>query len=127
MEGSRRKVENCTGAEAINLESGCALLMIRGFSFLLLGCLLGTPLRGQRAVTPVESIQVAEGFSVERLYSVPRSRQGSWVAMCMDDKGRLITSDQYGSLYRFAPPPAGKLLDPAAIERIDLPLSLIHI
>ena len=122
MEGSSRKVENCTGAEAINLESGCALLMIRGFSFLLLGCLLGTPLRGQRAVTPVESIQVAEGFSVERLYSVPRSRQGSWVAMCMDDKGRLITSDQYGSLYRFAPPPAGKLLDPAAIERIDLPI-----
>ncbi len=96
--------------------------MTRGLPFFLLGYLLGAPLNGQQTATPVERIRVAEGFSVELLYSVPRAKQGSWVAMCQDDKGRLITSDQYGSLYRFAPPPPGKPLDPSSIERIDLPV-----
>ena len=96
--------------------------MTRCLIFFSLGYLLGAPLNGQRTATPVERIRVAEGFSVELLYSVPRAKQGSWVAMCQDDKGRLITSDQYGGLYRFAPPPPGKPLDPASIERIDLPV-----
>ncbi|MBL8898084.1 MAG: DUF1080 domain-containing protein [Planctomycetes bacterium] len=49
--------------------------------------------------TPAEAIQVPPGFAVERLYSVPRE-QGSWVSLVVDPKGRLIASDQYGSLYR---------------------------
>jgi hypothetical protein len=48
--------------------------------------------------TPVEAIKLKEGFQVELLYSVPKADQGSWVAMTQDDKGRLIVSDQYGSL-----------------------------
>ena len=104
------------------MESRLDLLMTRCLIFFSLGYLLGAPLNGQRTATPVERIRVAEGFSVELLYSVPRAKQGSWVAMCQDDKGRLITSDQYGGLYRFAPPPPGKPLDPASIERIDLPV-----
>jgi putative heme-binding domain-containing protein len=119
---SRIQGDNYTGAEAINLESRPDPLMTRYLTFLVLGHLLGAPLNGQRTATPVERIRVAEGFSVERLYSVPRAKQGSWVAMCQDDKGRLITSDQYGSLYRFAPPPLGQELNPASIERIDLPV-----
>ena len=54
--------------------------------------------------TPVEDLKVAKGFNVELLYSVPKDEQGSWVNMCVDPKGRLIVSDQYGSLYRVTPP-----------------------
>ena len=40
------------------------------------------------------------------------------MAMCMDDKNRLIVSDQYGGIYRFPVPPAGERVDPASIEQI---------
>lgn len=53
--------------------------------------------------TPVERLKVKKDFKVELLYSVPQG-QGSWVAMTVDPKGRLITSDQYGKLYRVTPP-----------------------
>ena len=58
----------------------------------------------QPTATPVDRMKVAEGFEVELLYSVPKDKQGSWVNMCVDPKGRLIVSDQYGSLYRVTPP-----------------------
>lgn len=72
----------------------------------------------QRSATPPERVNIADGFEIELLYSVPRDEQGSWVAMCQDDKGRLIVSDQYGGLYRFPIPPLGEKLDPASIEPI---------
>ena len=55
---------------------------------------------------------------VELLYTVPKAIQGSWVAMCHDDKGRIIVSDQFGGLYRFKPPAPGKVLQAADIEAI---------
>lgn len=58
----------------------------------------------QPTATPVDRMKVAAGFQVELLYSVPKDLQGSWVNMCVDPKGRLIVSDQYGSLYRVTPP-----------------------
>lgn len=54
--------------------------------------------------TPIDMLKVAKGFDVELLYSVPKDESGSWVNMCHDPKGRLIVSDQYGSLYRLTPP-----------------------
>ena len=45
-------------------------------------------------------IQVPEGFEATMLYSPTEHGQGSWVSLTYDDKGRLITSDQYGRLYR---------------------------
>ncbi|HIK96171.1 MAG TPA: c-type cytochrome [Planctomycetes bacterium] len=54
--------------------------------------------------TPAESVTVLKGFEVELLYSVPMAEQGSWVSLTVDPKGRLITSDQYGKLYRITPP-----------------------
>jgi len=51
------------------------------------------------ATTP-DAITTLPGFKVELLYSVPKNEQGSWVNMCFDDKGRIITSDQNGILYR---------------------------
>ena len=57
--------------------------------------------------TPADTFKVAKGFKVELLYSVPKETEGSWVNLCVDPKGRLITSDQYGPLYRITVPPLG--------------------
>jgi len=47
------------------------------------------------------AIKVAKGFKADLLYTVPKGQQGSWVAICADDKGRLIASDQGNKgLYR---------------------------
>ncbi|HSQ56468.1 MAG TPA: c-type cytochrome [Gemmata sp.] len=67
--------------------------------------------------TDPATMKIAKGFKVELLYSVPKDAQGSWVSMCVDDKGRLIVSDQYGALYRFTPPPLGNT-DGAKLEKI---------
>ncbi len=44
--------------------------------------------------TDIRGLSVAKGFKVETVYSVPKVTQGSWVSMTIDDKGRLIASDQ---------------------------------
>lgn len=64
------------------------------------------PLREPEATSP-KDMKIAKGFQVELLYSVPKGQQGSWVNMCHDPKGRLIVSDQYGSLYRVTPAQIG--------------------
>ena len=68
--------------------------------------------------TPVDRIKLPDGFQIELLYSVPEENQGSWVAMCHDNKGRLIVSAQYGGLFRFPVPKPGEKLSPAAVEQI---------
>lgn len=62
---------------------------------------------------PAESIAASEitvpkGFKVEKLYNVPKDQEGSWVALTVDPKGRLIACDQYGSIYRMSVPAIGK-------------------
>ncbi len=76
----------------------------------------------ENKATPLERIKVMKDFKAELLYSVPAGEQGSWVNLCTDGKGRIIASDQYGALYRFAPPSLGKPLDPATIEKIPAPI-----
>ncbi|QDU98071.1 family 16 glycoside hydrolase [Lignipirellula cremea] len=78
------------------------------------------PLREPTA-TAADSLKLPAGFHAELLYSVPKAEQGSWVNMCVDPKGRLIVSDQYGSLYRVTPPPIGVQQEPK-IEKIDVPI-----
>jgi putative heme-binding domain-containing protein len=73
---------------------------------------------GENKATPAERIKAPPGFKVELLHSVPAETQGSWVNLCVDPKGRIIASDQYGGLYRFAPPAPGEPLDPARIEKM---------
>jgi len=73
------------------------------------------------SATPIASLKVAKDFKVELLYTVPKGVEGSWVAMCVDPKGRLIVSDQYGKLYRLTTPPLGTS-DGLKLELIDLPL-----
>jgi putative heme-binding domain-containing protein len=60
---------------------------------------------GNATATLAEAITTLPGFRVELLYSVPKAKQGSWVSMTPDPKGRLIVSDQYGTLYRVTPGP----------------------
>lgn len=56
-----------------------------------------------------EGLTVKEGFLVEKLYTVPKDTQGSWVALCAGPDGSLFASDQYKnkegrSLYQIKPP-----------------------
>ncbi|MGL6076670.1 MAG: c-type cytochrome [Fimbriiglobus sp.] len=68
--------------------------------------------------TPAKTLKVAKGFEVDLVYSVPKESEGSWVNLCVDPKGRLITSDQYGALYRIT------LSEPAKIEKIPIELGM---
>ncbi len=74
------------------------------------------------AATPAESLKVKKDFKVELLYSVPRDKHGSWVNLCVDPRGRLITSDQYGPLYRITPPAPGAPASDTKVEKIPVPL-----
>ena len=84
------------------------------------------PAIGENKATPVSRITKPEGFEVELLYSVPGVEQGSWVALCNDDKGRIYASDQYGALYRFAPPAPGQPLKPEDVRKLPLEIRAIN-
>ncbi|WP_254510584.1 c-type cytochrome [Anatilimnocola floriformis] len=73
---------------------------------------------GQLA-TATSAITTLPGFEVEMVYSVPKGDQGSWVSMTVDQKGRLITSDQGGSLYRVTP---GKTTEETKVEKLSVPI-----
>ncbi len=75
-----------------------------------------------QTATPADTLKVAKGFKAELLYSVPKDVQGSWVNMCVDPKGRLIVSDQYGGLFRVTPPPIGGSAGETRVEKIPVPL-----
>ncbi|MEJ6602389.1 MAG: hypothetical protein QNL51_07425, partial [Opitutaceae bacterium] len=66
-------------------------------------------------------LEVADGFQVDLLYTVPKEEQGSWVGITYDDKGRLITTDQYGGLYRITLPALGSTAEPT-VEQLDITL-----
>jgi len=84
------------------------------------------PAVGENKATPVERIKVPEGFKVELIYSVPGEEQGSWVALCHDDKGRIYASDQYGALYRFNPPAPGGALKPSDVTKVPVEIRAIN-
>lgn len=81
---------------------------------------------GENIATPVGRIKAPAGFKVELLYSIPGSEQGSWVALCADDKGRIYASDQYGELYRFPAPAAGEPLKAADIKKMPVNIRAIN-
>ena len=69
--------------------------------------------------TPAENITTLPGFKVERLYSVPKETENSWVAMTSDPKGRLIVSGENGPMFRVT---VGKAEADTKVEPIDVPL-----
>lgn len=94
-----------------------ALLLTLAMTFPGAGAGEGGP---QPMATPPESIRMAKDFKVEQLYNVPKDREGSWVCMCVDPKGRLITSDQYGGLYRITVPKPGGDASETKVEKINV-------
>lgn len=68
----------------------------------------------------IDKLKLPEGFLVDHLYSPGDNKQGSWVAMTFDDKGRLIVSDQFGFLYRLQLPAIGGDSAAFKIERLNI-------
>jgi putative heme-binding domain-containing protein len=85
--------------------------MIRVYILLSLAacfsCSLKPSEQNARSNPKIDKLKVPDGFRVEHLYSPSEKMNGSWVSMAFDDKGRLITSDQYGALYRIELSPLG--------------------
>lgn len=67
----------------------------------------------------INKLKLPADFKVDHLYNPSSKEQGSWVAMAFDDKGRMITSDQYGALYRLELSPVGTD-SLKSIERLDI-------
>lgn len=78
---------------------------------------LVSTLSGQGAERLPSAVNAPPGFKVDLLYSVPGD-QGSWVALAVDDKGRMLASDQYGGIYRFALPAVSSGLV-TGVEKLD--------
>ncbi len=75
----------------------------------------------QPEVEPETGVEISlpDGFEATLLYSPSDHEQGSWVSITTDPQGRLITSDQYGSLYRVTLPERG---DQVKVETIPVKL-----
>src|SRR6185437_15005620 len=72
---------------------------------------------------PSGLFNVLPGYQVERLFTVPKTELGSWVAIARDDKGRLIASDQGNlGLCRITPPALGTS-EPTRVERLDVKIT----
>jgi len=85
-------------------------LFFQVFILLLLVSSCGTDkpaLHNSPADSKIGKLKVLPGFQAEHLYSPGENEQGSWVAMTFDNKGRMITSDQYGAIYRIVLPAQG--------------------
>ena len=70
----------------------------------------------------VANLKLPADFQAERLYSPGENRQGSWVSMTFDDKGRMIACSQYGDLYRLTIPPIGAdtTTSKIKVEKLDI-------
>ncbi len=70
-------------------------------------------------------IHIAKDFKVELIHTVDNKTEGSWVSLTVDDKGRIIASDQYGGLYRMTPSPLGSN-NPSTVEKLDVNIKGAH-
>lgn len=68
----------------------------------------------------IEKLKLQPGFKAEHLFCPSDNEMGSWVSMTFDNKGRLITSDQYGTLYRMEVPPIGSESLTPVIEKLKM-------
>lgn len=70
-----------------------------------------------------QGFNLQPGFQVELLFTVPKDVLGSWVAIGLDDKGRIIASDQGDKgLCRITPSPIGSG-EPTKVERLSVKMS----
>ncbi len=85
-------------------------------------CLLASILPGKWVRAENERIHTLPGFRAEVVYRVPLATQGSWVSITVDGRGRLIASDERGSLYRITPAPLAAPLEQTRVERLAVAL-----
>ncbi|MFP4094786.1 MAG: c-type cytochrome [Cyclobacteriaceae bacterium] len=93
------------------------------FFLLLLGCSFSHDVQTEEEVLlgpKLDKLKLLPGFKAEHIYSPSDSALGSWVSMTFDDQGRMITSDQYGALYRLEIPPAGSDSLSPTIEKLKI-------
>ena len=94
------------------------------FTLVLFSCNDGKSPEATTSADPkVERLKLQPGFKAERLFGPSENEDGSWVSMTFDDKGRIIASDQYGSLYRLTVPPVGDTIKTKA-EKLVIPNDL---
>jgi len=98
------EVVGVTASGISAMPRACCLLVV-------LACLAVATTTAAEEATPAEKIEIHDGFSVERILSVPR-KLGSWVAFCFDTRGRIYASDQGPRLFRITPPPIGSAAEP---------------
>lgn len=121
----RQTVGVIDDTEGKRLASGILALQLHAGEPMTVQCknirikFLGTP-----DVVGGSNIKVAKDFKIEMLYTVPKETEGSWVAMCLDPKGRLIVCDQNGSLHRVTLPQASG--EAVKAEKIDLEIGFAH-
>lgn len=96
--------------------AGLGALTVVGLCFLY-GC--GSSDKQTATDPKTEKLRLQPGFVAEHLYSPSENEQGSWVSMAFDDKGRLITSDQYGGLFRTTIPEIGSK-DSVSVEKLAI-------
>ena len=68
---------------------------------------------------PAGDFKTLPGFEVDLVYDVTKNEQGSWVSLCLDPKGRIIASDQYGKLYRVTLADSG-----AEVEQLEVNIGM---
>ena len=54
----------------------------------------GRPPAAADPAAPRDAFHLLPGFQVERLFTVPKEKCGSWVSLTVDPKGRIIASDE---------------------------------
>jgi putative heme-binding domain-containing protein len=98
------------------------LLTIVVFSFLIYSCSEKNDPSTKSSPDPkVQKLKLPEGFHADHLYGPSENGEGSWVSMTFDDKGRLLASDQYGSIYRMQVPAIGDTSTKLKIEKLTIP------
>jgi putative heme-binding domain-containing protein len=98
-----------------------SIVTVAAFALVLFSCNDGKNSGATGPVDPkVERLKLQPGFTAERLFGPSENEDGSWVSMTFDDKGRIIASDQYGSLYRLVVPPVGDTTK-TTIEKLAIP------
>ncbi len=97
--------------------------MQKAFRTLLLALLTASvlPSVAQNNTSSTSEFRTPPGFEVELIHKVPIETEGSWVAMCVDPQGRLLTSDQYGKLYRVT---LGSGAEPAKVEQLKIEIGM---
>ena len=70
------------------------LFSLTCFHFLILFFAIQPLYSQDRAVPRGDQISALPGFEVEWIYTVPKEKEGSWVSLTVDERGRFYASDQ---------------------------------